>query len=103
MTTQFIWRPLLIIGVCFWLSSSIQAQVSGATVAREGVVKGRVLDENRASEMTDETVLLKARAATLWCQHASTVSEKPWHYVLIPHDAISQSSTFRNLTQRFTL
>jgi type III restriction enzyme len=60
-------------------------------------------EPKRASEMTDEVVLLKAKAATLWCQHASTVSDKPWHYVLIPHDAISQSATFNNLTQRFTL
>jgi type III restriction enzyme len=60
-------------------------------------------EPKRASEMTDEVVLLKAKAATLWCQHASTVSDKPWHYVLIPHDAISQSSTLNNLIQRFTL
>ena len=60
-------------------------------------------EPKRASEMTDEVVLLKAKAATLWCQHASTVSDKPWCYVLIPHDAIGQSSTFNNLIQRFRL
>ena len=60
-------------------------------------------EPKRASEMTDEVVLLKAKAATLWCQHASTASDKPWRYVLIPHDAIGQSSTFKNFTQRFTL
>jgi type III restriction enzyme len=59
-------------------------------------------EPKRANEMTDEVVLLKAKAATLWCQHASSVSEKPWCYLLIPHDAISQSTTLNNLIERFT-
>ncbi len=54
-------------------------------------------EPKRASEMTDEVVLLKAKAATLWCQHASTVSDKPWHYVLIPHDAITHTAAFKTL------
>jgi type III restriction enzyme len=54
-------------------------------------------EPKRASEMTDEVVLLKAKAATLWCQHASTVSDKPWLYVLIPHDAINHSTSFASL------
>ena len=41
-------------------------------------------EPKRASEMSDEVVLLKARAAVLWCKQASTVSEKPWEYLLIP-------------------
>jgi len=71
MTTQFIWRPLLIIGVCFWLSSSIQAQVSGATVAREGVVKGRVLDEKRAPVAKAE-VYLRSQGLTLGDRYVET-------------------------------
>ena len=59
-------------------------------------------EPKRAIEMSDEVVLLKAKAASLWCEHASTVSDKPWRYVLIPHDAIDQSATFRTLLQRFT-
>ena len=58
-------------------------------------------EPKRATEMTDEVVLLKAKAARLWCEHASTVSDKPWKYVLIPHDAIDQSATFNTLVQRF--
>jgi type III restriction enzyme len=54
-------------------------------------------EPKRASEMTDEAVLLKARAAALWCQHASTVSDKPWRYVLIPHDAIERNATLSSL------
>jgi type III restriction enzyme len=58
-------------------------------------------EPKRASEMTDEVVLLKAKAATLWCQHASTVSDKPWHYVLIPHDAIDANATLATLIGRY--
>jgi len=65
-------------------------------------VDARYLCEpKRASEMTDEVVLLKAKAATLWCQHASTVSDKPWHYVLIPHDAIDANATLATLIGRY--
>ena len=58
-------------------------------------------EPKRASEMTDEVVLLKAKAATLWCQHASTVSDKPWQYVLIPHDAIDHSASFAGLIRLY--
>jgi type III restriction enzyme len=49
-------------------------------------------------EMTDETVLAKARAASLWCQRATEHAEgKPWKYLLIPHDAIDESKTLSGL------
>ena len=60
-------------------------------------------EPKRAIEMTDEIVLLKAKAARLWCDHASTISNKPWSYVLIPHDAIDQSATLSTLIARFQL
>ncbi len=55
-----------------------------------------------ASEMTDEEVLAKARAAAEWCRHA-TMHEmkhggKPWSYLLIPHDVISDNKTLQGLT-----
>jgi type III restriction enzyme len=58
-------------------------------------------EPKRASEMTDEIVLLKAKAAAVWCQHASTVSDKPWRYILIPHDAITSSTTFKTIVASF--
>jgi type III restriction enzyme len=58
-------------------------------------------EPKRASELTDEVVQLKAKAATLWCQHASKVSDKPWHYILIPHDAIEHNATFSTLSRRY--
>ncbi len=63
-----------------------------------------ICEPKRASEMTDETVLAKARAAAFWCSHASTVSAKPWSYMLVPHDAISANMTLAGLAAayRFT-
>jgi type III restriction enzyme len=58
-------------------------------------------EPKRASEMNDEVVILKSKAATLWCQHATKVSDKPWRYVLIPHDAIDHSATFANLVRLY--
>ncbi len=57
-------------------------------------------EPKRASEITDEVVQLKAKAATLWCQHATSVSDKPWHYMLIPHDAVDASATFSSLVTK---
>jgi type III restriction enzyme len=52
-----------------------------------------------AAEMKDETVLAKARAASLWCQRATEhAGGKPWKYLLIPHDAIDESKTLAGLT-----
>ena len=53
------------------------------------------------SEMDDETVQAKARAAAEWCKHATTVSSKPWHYLLIPHNAIDESKSLAGLAAQF--
>jgi type III restriction enzyme len=58
-------------------------------------------EPKRASEMTDDIVLLKAKAAALWCQHASAISDKSWRYVLIPHDSIDHNATFTTLVNRY--
>ena len=59
----------------------------------------------RASEMTDEVVLAKARAAVEWCKHATeharTLGGQPWSYVLIPHDVINASATLDGLIASF--
>ena len=51
--------------------------------------------------MMSAPMVLKAKAATLWCQHASMVSDKPWQYVLIPHDAIDHSTSFASLIRLY--
>ena len=54
------------------------------------------------SEMDDEVVQAKARAAAEWCKHASTVAAKPWHYLLIPHTAVDESQTLHGLAAQYT-
>jgi type III restriction enzyme len=47
------------------------------------------------AEINTQEVQAKAAAAARWCKHASdhaaTVGTKPWKYLLIPHDDISES------------
>lgn len=65
---------------------------------------GYYLCEPKAEpEMTDEIVLAKAKAATEWCKHATTRSRKPWHYLLIPHNAIDETKTLAGLAATFTV
>jgi type III restriction enzyme len=51
-----------------------------------------------AGETADPEVQDKARAAALWCRHATDHARqnggKPWRYLLIPHDAIDAGSFF---------
>lgn len=54
------------------------------------------------NEMNDPTVLAKAEKAAEWCEHASGVSDKPWCYLLIPHDAIDESKTLTGLAAKYT-
>jgi type III restriction enzyme len=55
----------------------------------------------RASEMSDSVVQNKASAAIQWCERASEISDRPWRYALIPHDAIDISRTFASLMQQY--
>lgn len=48
-------------------------------------------------QMNEATVLAKADAASKWCSHASQASEKPWRYLLIPHDSVDESKTMEGL------
>lgn len=61
-------------------------------------------EPKRATEMTDEVVLAKAKAAAIWCRHATehalTSNGKPWKYVLIPHDQIQDQMTLAGLAAR---
>jgi type III restriction enzyme len=56
---------------------------------------GKYLCEpKRAADLEEKQVQEKARAARRWCEKANTVSEKPWKYLLIPHDWIQENRTF---------
>jgi type III restriction enzyme len=53
----------------------------------------------RASDVETTNVQKKAKAATQWCERASSVSDKPWRYVLVPHDVVQINRTFQSLVQ----
>ncbi len=59
---------------------------------------GRFLCEiKRATEIDDTKVQSKAKAAVQWCERATSVSDRPWKYVLIPHDVAQINRTFVSL------
>ncbi len=63
---------------------------------------GRFLCEiKRASDAENSKVQKKAKAAIQWCERASEVSDRPWMYALLPHDAIELSRTFSSLMQQY--
>jgi type III restriction enzyme len=73
----------------------------------EAIAAKLLCEPKRASEMDDEEVQAKARAAVEWCRRA-TAHElehggKPWSYLLIPHDAISANRSLSALAATFTV
>lgn len=64
-------------------------------------------EPKRNTEVEDDIVQAKARAAVEWCQHATdhaTKNEgKPWKYLLIPHDQINEQMTLSGLAARCTM
>ena len=64
-----------------------------------------MLEPKMATQMSDKDVLSKADVAVQWCawasEHACSYGGKPWRYVLIPHDAISDNMTLEFLVKQF--
>ncbi len=60
-------------------------------------------EPKRATDIEDAEVQAKAKAAAVWCQHASAVAAKPWSYLLIPHDAIADNKTMQGLAAAHTV
>lgn len=63
-------------------------------------------EPKRASEVSDDIVQSKAAAAAVWCEyatfHAKTYGGKPWTYLLIPNDQISEQMSLSSLAVRYT-
>jgi len=63
-------------------------------------------EPKRASEVSDDVVQSKADAAAVWSEHATvhakTYGGKPWTYLLIPHDQISEQMSLAGLAARCT-
>lgn len=66
-----------------------------------------LLETKRADEISDTDVQQKARAAVKWCEcatkHATENQGKPWHYILVPHDAVKPSATLAGLVAQFSV
>ena len=59
-----------------------------------------MVETKARSDINTQEVQAKAAAAARWCEHASgyaaTVGTKPWRYLLVPHDEISESRQLPN-------
>ena len=62
-----------------------------------------MLEAKASNKMDDPVVLAKRDVAVSWCRYASDYAKsydgKPWKYVLIPHDAISENMTLHRLAE----
>jgi type III restriction enzyme len=71
----------------------------------ERVTEIHRLEPKRESELRDSGVLAKRDAAVQWCKRASqqvvSCGGKRWTDALIPHDAIAENMTLRELAIRF--
>lgn len=69
------------------------------------MVETKSTQHRNADGSWNEEVTEKARAGSQWCHYASEYllkhDGKPWHYVLIPHDAVVESSSVKSLAQRY--
>jgi type III restriction enzyme len=61
-----------------------------------------VCEPKMRDSLANPVVIAKAQAACEWCRHATQISDKPWVYLLIPHDAIDESKTLSGLAAVYT-
>ena len=66
-----------------------------------------MVETKARNEMEAADVLAKREAACKWCEQASgyaaTHGGKPWKYLMIPHDVISENMTLEALAQRWLI
>lgn len=60
-------------------------------------------ETKRADELIDPEVIAKATAAATWCRYATQHGEKPWLYLLIPHDVITENKTLQSFAASATV
>ena len=64
-----------------------------------------MVETKARGDIDSQDVQAKAAAEVRWCiyasKHASEVSTKPWTYLLLPHDEITESKRLVDF-QRFT-
>ena len=56
-----------------------------------------MVETKARNEINNDEVQTKAKAAITWCEHATAYNAehgaKPWRYVLVSHDEVSESKT----------
>ncbi len=66
-----------------------------------------MMESKARDEMESIEVQVKTEAAVKWCALATTHAQnnggKPWRYLLIPHDAITDNMTIEGLAAQFTV
>lgn len=66
-----------------------------------------MMEPKARGDMNAPEVIAKRDVAVTWCEHASDHSAKhggkPWQYLLIPHDAVSENMTIKGLADRFAV
>ncbi|CUW39137.1 hypothetical protein XM1_2068 [Magnetospirillum sp. XM-1] len=66
-----------------------------------------IVEIKARKDMTDDTVQAKATAARTWVgyatRHAASYGGKPWRYVLIPHDEMTENATLAGLVAKFNM
>lgn len=59
-----------------------------------------MIETKARDDMTSTEVTAKAEAASRWCRHATEyatqLGSKPWRYLLIPHDEVSESKRWED-------
>ncbi len=59
-----------------------------------------MVETKARADIEDAAVLAKAESAKEWCSNASkylqTQGEKPWHYLLIPHDEVLENRSLKD-------
>ena len=62
-----------------------------------------MVETKAQKDLKDADVLEKAKAATVYCEAASTWNAdhagKPWHYALVSHDEVRINSGFKYLME----
>jgi type III restriction enzyme len=60
-----------------------------------------LIETKRADELPSNEVQAKAQAALKYCNYATEYTAehggKPWKYVLIPHDQVTKTSSFKGV------
>jgi type III restriction enzyme len=66
-----------------------------------------ICETKAAKDINTAEVQEKAKAAVNWCEYATAhekqVDGKPWAYLLIPHDAVTEAKTIQGLAAAYSI